>query len=254
MKLVFLIPARSGSTRIKNKNLTKINGVSILENKIRVCLNTNLGKVYVSTDSKKIAKISNLLGAKTLKLRSKKLSTSYASMLSVVVDFLRKYLSFYNELPDYILLVPATNPFLKKKTIIKAIKKLIRNKNYNSLISIYKSTEDPFSLINCKNHKIQFKLFQFKNKNYFSFERSQDKPSFMKISSALQITRAKYFIKYLKNKKKKEIDKPFDPKKCIGELIQPIEAIDINTKKDLYIIKNLLKNKILFDRLYESFY
>ena len=54
MTAVFLIPARGGSTRIKNKNLKKINNKSILVNKIENCLRTNIGNVFVSTDSLKL--------------------------------------------------------------------------------------------------------------------------------------------------------------------------------------------------------
>ena len=113
MKTVFFIPARSGSTRIKNKNLKKIKGKSILANKIKNCLKTKIGKVYVSTNSKKIAKISINNGAKILNLRPKKLSTAKSSMLSAIVNFLENYKKKYKKLPEYIILVPATNPFLK---------------------------------------------------------------------------------------------------------------------------------------------
>ena len=66
MTTVFLIPARSGSTRIKNKNLKKINNKSILVNKIENCLKTNIGDVFVSTDSIKIANISKKMVQKFL--------------------------------------------------------------------------------------------------------------------------------------------------------------------------------------------
>ena len=65
MSAVFLVPARGGSTRIKNKNLKKINNKSILINKIESCLKSKIGDVFVSTDSIKIANISKKYGAKT---------------------------------------------------------------------------------------------------------------------------------------------------------------------------------------------
>ena len=101
MTTVFLIPARSGSTRIKNKNLKKINNKSILVNKIENCLKTNIGDVFVSTDSIKIANISKKNGAKILGIRPKKLSTSNSSMLSVVINFLIEYKKNFIKFPHF---------------------------------------------------------------------------------------------------------------------------------------------------------
>ena len=49
--LTFLIPARSGSTRIKNKNLKKIGKKSLLKIKILQCKSLGLGQVIVTTNS-----------------------------------------------------------------------------------------------------------------------------------------------------------------------------------------------------------
>ena len=66
-----IIPARSGSTRVKNKNMRILNGLPLLGHKIKACLNANIGEVVVSTDSKKIVKFSKSLGAKVPFLRTK---------------------------------------------------------------------------------------------------------------------------------------------------------------------------------------
>ena len=50
-KLIFY-SCKIGSSRIKNKNLKKINGKTLLEISIKKCLKTKLGDVVVSTDSK----------------------------------------------------------------------------------------------------------------------------------------------------------------------------------------------------------
>ena len=69
--ITILIPARSGSTRVKNKNLQKIGGISLLEKKIKICKSLKIGKVVVSTNSKKIAKLSSNAGAEIPFLRPK---------------------------------------------------------------------------------------------------------------------------------------------------------------------------------------
>tara|TARA_Y100000389_G_C17453730_1_gene516587 strand:- start:1943 stop:2233 length:291 start_codon:yes stop_codon:yes gene_type:complete len=87
--LTILIPARSGSTRVKNKNLQKIGNVSLLERKIKICKSIKIGKVVVSTNSKKIAKLSVNNGAEIPFLRPKKYSTAKASTVSTILHYLR---------------------------------------------------------------------------------------------------------------------------------------------------------------------
>ena len=55
-----LIPARSGSKRIKNKNLKKIGKFSLVAHAIRMAKKTKyIDRIFVSTDSNYIKKESN---------------------------------------------------------------------------------------------------------------------------------------------------------------------------------------------------
>ena len=55
-KILIIIPARSGSTRVKNKNLRKLGGKPLLYFKIKQCLKIKSAEVIVSTNCNKIAK------------------------------------------------------------------------------------------------------------------------------------------------------------------------------------------------------
>ena len=56
-----IIAARSNSRKLKNKNILKINGKSLLEIVIKIPIKSRIfDKVIVSTDSKRIAKIAQL--------------------------------------------------------------------------------------------------------------------------------------------------------------------------------------------------
>lgn len=82
-----IIPARSGSKRIKNKNIKYFFGYPIIKYSISVALSSKLFKeVLVSTDSIKIKKISEKYGAKVPFLRSKKLSGSNVSINKVLLN------------------------------------------------------------------------------------------------------------------------------------------------------------------------
>ena len=99
--LIIIIPARSGSKRIKNKNLIKLGNLPLLGHKIKSCINSKTGKVIVSTDSMKIAKYAKRLGAETPFLRPKKYSTSQASTISCVLHLIRHFRAWKYNFQQY---------------------------------------------------------------------------------------------------------------------------------------------------------
>ena len=84
---ICLIPARSGSKRIRNKNIKKFFGKPVLVYTIQIALKCKLfDRVIVTTDSKKYSYLAKKYGA-DVHLRTKKLSSDTASDLSVIKDF-----------------------------------------------------------------------------------------------------------------------------------------------------------------------
>ena len=64
MIIYALIPARSGSKRIKNKNILKLNNKNLIQITIEQALKTKeINKIFVSTDSKIIQKVAKNYGA-----------------------------------------------------------------------------------------------------------------------------------------------------------------------------------------------
>ena len=111
--LIILIPARSGSTRVKNKNLKKLGNLPLLGHKIKSCINCKMGKVIVSTNSLKIAKYAKKLGAEVPFLRPKKYSVSKASTMSCVLHLIRYLINNRIRLPNYIAVFTCDQPILK---------------------------------------------------------------------------------------------------------------------------------------------
>ena len=73
-KCICIIPARSGSKRIKNKNIKLFFGKPIIYYSIKAAIKSKcFSDVFVSTDSIKIKKISEKYGAKVKFLRPKNL-------------------------------------------------------------------------------------------------------------------------------------------------------------------------------------
>ena len=84
---IAIITARSGSKRIKNKNIKNFCGSPIIELVIKKLKKSKIfDKIIVSTDSKKISNIATKAGAWVPFLRSKKLSGDFAGTHEVVLD------------------------------------------------------------------------------------------------------------------------------------------------------------------------
>jgi N-acylneuraminate cytidylyltransferase/CMP-N,N'-diacetyllegionaminic acid synthase len=238
-KLYILIPARSGSIRIKNKNLKPVGGVTLLERKIKTAIKSKIGKVFVSTNCKKIAKISKSLGAEVPFLRPKVYSNSKSSTISCVLHFIRFLNQKKIHLPEYLAVLPVTNPFLKVSSVKSAFYKIQREKKYNSIISYRESSEHPFLFVK-KNKKLFFDIIKYEGYKYSDFERTQDWPKAYIASPALKISKIQYFNKFIKNKNPYFNEKTFDYKNCLGLKIKNIESVDINDQFDLNFANKII--------------
>ena len=126
---ICLIPARSRSKRIKNKNILSFFGNPMISYSIKTAIKSKLfDKILVTTDSKKIAKISKNFGAEIPFLRPKKLSNNHATDKSVIEHFL----SFSKKQGlkiRFLCYLYAVNPLLKISTLKKCKKLIIKSKN-----------------------------------------------------------------------------------------------------------------------------
>ena len=121
---VAIIPARGGSKRIKNKNLINFNGKPLIYYSIKAAINSGLfKKIIVSTDSKKIKKISKHFGAEVPFMRPKKISSDQAKAQDVVVHGIQ-YLSKKKITFDFICCIYPTAPLIRVKDIKKGFKKV----------------------------------------------------------------------------------------------------------------------------------
>ena len=228
LKIIAIIPARKGSKGLKNKNILKINGKSLLEYAI---INAKKSKyinfVTVSTDSKQIQSIAKKNKVNCDKLRPKIISGDRSS----TNDAIKHSLKNIRFKPDYIVELHPTYIFRKTTTIDKAIELLIKNKKYDSLISIseIKNTCHPDFVISIKNLEINYK------KSPTNFNRHFLKPRFNSLGFVL-ISRLSSFLE----------NKSMVGKKCIGFVVNnPKEIVDINNKIDFDFAKVIYNKNIL---------
>lgn len=163
-----VIPARSGSKRLKNKNIKNFFGYPIIRYSIYQARQSKLFKeIIISTDSIRIKNVALKYGASVPFLRSKKLSDDYTPIYKVLLDVIKKLNnSFY---PKYFALIYATAPLIKKKYLIRSIKFLKNFKKADGICSVcrYRPPVQRALKINKKN------FLEFINKKYI-LKRSQD--------------------------------------------------------------------------------
>lgn len=136
IKFLILIPARSGSKGIKNKNIIKVGGKPLIEYTITFANSLKLDtEVVVSTDSKKIANISKKAGASCPTLRPKKISSDLIGDMPVVRHALIEREKSSLKRFDYVIMLQPTSPIRFKNQIYKAISHISKN-NFDSLIAI----------------------------------------------------------------------------------------------------------------------
>lgn len=142
MKNLAIIPARSGSKGLPNKNIKKLCGVPLMAYSIRAAIESNkFSKVMVSTDSESYAKIAEEYGAEVPFLRSPELSGDAAGSWDVVREVLDKYAEFNNRFETVCLLQP-TSPLRQSSDIVGAYH-LYDENNADNIIGVCESDHSP---------------------------------------------------------------------------------------------------------------
>tara|TARA_B100001248_G_scaffold174092_1_gene132034 strand:- start:21664 stop:22344 length:681 start_codon:yes stop_codon:yes gene_type:complete len=160
---IAIIPARGGSKRIKNKNLRNFFGKPLISYSILAAKKSKLFKrIIVSTDDKKIKKISEKYGAEVPFLRPKNISGDKTKAQDVFIHAIR-YLERKKVKFNYVCGIYPTAPLLQIKDLIQGFKKV---KKWNYVFSACKHEKSVIrSFILNKNKKINFIKPNFINKN-----------------------------------------------------------------------------------------
>jgi len=140
-----IIPARSGSKSIKDKNLALLGGHPLIAYSIALAkLTESIDKVIVSTDSLEYAKIAEKYGAEVPFLRPKALSQDS----STDYDFMSHTVDWFDDnskdSPDFWVHLRPTTP-LRDPQVVKAAMTLISDRqDATALRSGHLSPESPF--------------------------------------------------------------------------------------------------------------
>ena len=143
MKIYAFIFCRSGSKGLNNKNIKKLNGISLLERNINLLKNnSNISKIFVSTDSNEYRDLAIKAGALAPILRPDNLATDKSSEIDSW-KFMIDYLDKENDKFDIFISVPVVTPLKTNDDINNLIIKFLKNKP-DILLTVRDSERNPY--------------------------------------------------------------------------------------------------------------
>lgn len=232
MKNIAIIPARSGSKGLKDKNIKILNGIPLLAYTINAAKESKMfDEIFVSTDSEKYAEIAKEYGASVPFLRSKKLSDDNTSSWDVVKDALQWYENNGKVFRTVALLQP-TSPLRTANNIIAGYE-LMDTKNANLIVGVCEADHSPLW---CNKIPQDLSLKNFLKKDLVSLPR-QNLPTYYRINGALYIAKVEYLY----------LVEDIYSSECYACIMKKEHSIDIDDELDLMIAETLLNKNYKFN-------
>lgn len=230
MRNLAIIPARSGSKGLKDKNIKILAGKPLLAHSISAAIESAIfDEIFVSTDSQNYAEIAIQWGANVPFLREPMLATDSASTWDVVKSTLRLYESM-SEPFDIVTLLQATSPLRTSRDIIGAYD-LFTKLDANAVISVCEMDHSPLwsntigedlSLVNFIDPKV-------------SKIPRQSLPTYYRLNGAIYLIKTDYLM----------TAKSVYDEKCYAYKMEKQHSIDIDEEYDFIIAEALLTRGIV---------
>ncbi len=219
-KTIAIIPARGGSKRLPNKNVTLLGGVPLLVHSINYAKANKINKIIVTTDDTDIKKIAIKNGVEVVD-RPKEISGDNATTVSA----LKHVLENVKEVFENVILLQPTNP-LRPKNLLKDALKKYEDGNYDSLMTVSRNHQKFGKIIDNKFEPFNYKIGQ----------RSQDLEPLYYENGLLYITKTSLILE----------DKILGENNCSFIVNHPFTKVDIDTKEDFEYAEYLLSRHFDF--------
>ena len=228
MNNIAIIPARSGSKGLPDKNILDLNGHPLMYYTIKAALKSGcFDTVMVSTDSEKYADIAKSCGAEVPFLRSEELSSDTAGSWDVVREVLTQYKVMGNSF-DYVALMQPTSPLRNAEDIKNAFKMLSRD-NVHTVVSV---TEVEHPVQWCFTMPESGSMKKYAESPYNQMRR-QDLETHYRENGAIYIVNASKILNR---------DYNYYSDNCYGYIMPGERSMDIDSKMDSIIADIYLKN------------
>jgi len=184
MRILVIIPARSGSRGLPDKNIKLLKGKPLIHYTIEVAQQVFKNEdICVSTNSEKYIEIAEQTGIKVPFIRPKQLSSDTAT----TQDVLLHCLSFYEKKGfsyDYILLLQPTSPLREKKHLEGVL--MANKEEYDMIASVKETKANPYYTLVEEN-----KEGYLEKSKKGDFTRRQDCPKVFEYNGSMYLIKTK---------------------------------------------------------------
>lgn len=224
MKKIAIIPARSGSKGLKDKNIIDLCGKPLIAYTIEAAIHSGVfNRVIVSTDSEHYADISRNYGAEVM-MRGEFLSNDKATTYMVLEDILKNRLS---ERIDYFVLLQPTSPLRNATHIKEAITKFENRFDAFDFLVSMKEVEHAKILVNPIDEDESLKFFDTDFSNYRRQGYKDYSPN-----GAIFMAKPKAYLER----------KHFFGERSLAYIMNAECSVDIDGYLDLLVAKELVKH------------
>ena len=225
MNKIAIIPARSGSKGLKNKNIIDICGKPMMRYSIEAALKADcFCRVIVSTDSKEYGEIAIDAGAEVV-YRGEDASNDNASTYTVIEDLFNKIDTGF----DYFVLLQPTSPLRDEHHIIDAVNLFESRINSFDFLASVKEAEHASVLVKPIEDDFSLKYFDTDFANYRRQGYKEYSPN-----GAIFIGKPEAYIK----------KKHFFGNKSLAYIMNSFDSIDVDTELDYKFATLCMKEKL----------
>ncbi|MHC1747901.1 MAG: CMP-N-acetlyneuraminic acid synthetase [Cellulosilyticaceae bacterium] len=223
-KILAIIPARSGSKELPDKNIRMLCNKPLMGYTIETSIMAGVfDEIIVSTDSLQYAEIAKQYGATVPSLRPEWLADDTATTSDVILYLLEEQRSL-GRTYDYFMLLQPTSPLRKAGHIIESINLLIE-KEANAVVSVCEeiyahNLSIPFSEDGRLDGKFETCMDT----------RRQAQAVWLRLNGAIYLCNTEYYLQY----------KSFYKDKCYFYKMNQKDSMDIDTLEQFEFVQWLM--------------
>lgn len=233
MEVLAIIPARGGSKGIKDKNLTEINGKSLVRLSVEHALATEtVTRVVVSSDSEAILAEAVKHGAEAM-LRPAALAADHVldwPVFAHVLDVLEQNEGYQ---PDFVVHLRPTAPYRQAAWIDQAVQQLAATVEADSVRSVSPPDKHPYRMFTVDSAGFLDPIMKHEHPEPYLLRR-QDLPAVYYYNCVIDVTRPSTI----------RAKESMTGSRILPFLMEADEVIDIDTWNDLLLARTLFKDKI----------